>query len=116
MAAFGRAKESILRDFLRLRHAIASHGAFSIVLRMIDPKSRDAAFGRVLANGVGWRWRAWPASSSFTKANWLVMMIVQKPHRFRPYRYARQRLTTVMQSDGNDEDIAGNQPAITQKS
>jgi len=50
MAAFGRAKENIFRDFLKLRHAIPSHDTFSAVLRVIDPKSLDAAFGRVLAD------------------------------------------------------------------
>ena len=49
MAAFGRAKESVFRDFLKLKHAIPSHDTFSTVLGMIDPKALDAAFGRVLA-------------------------------------------------------------------
>jgi predicted transposase YbfD/YdcC len=49
MSAFGRAKESIFRDFLKLRHAIPSHDTFSTVFGMIDPKALDAAFGRVLA-------------------------------------------------------------------
>jgi len=49
MAAFGRAKESVFRDFLTLAHAIPSHDTFSAVFRMIDPKALDAAFGRVLA-------------------------------------------------------------------
>jgi hypothetical protein len=50
MAAFGRAKESIFRDFLKLRHAVPSHDTFSAVFRMIDPRALDAAFGRVLAD------------------------------------------------------------------
>ncbi|PQO21763.1 ISAs1 family transposase, partial [Rhodobacteraceae bacterium WD3A24] len=37
MAAFGRAKESVFRDFLKLSHAIPSHDTFSAVFRMIDP-------------------------------------------------------------------------------
>ena len=49
MAAFGRAKEHVFRDFLKLRHSIPSHDTFSTVFRMIDPKALDAAFGRVLA-------------------------------------------------------------------
>jgi len=48
MAAFGRSKEHVFRDFLKLRHSIPSHDTFSTVLRMIDPKALDAAFGRVL--------------------------------------------------------------------
>ena len=50
MAAFGRAKERVFRDFLKLRHAVPSHDTFSAVFRMIDPKALDAAFGRVLAD------------------------------------------------------------------
>jgi predicted transposase YbfD/YdcC len=49
MAAFGRAKESLFRDFLKLKHAIPSHDTFSEVFRVIDPKALDAAFGKVLA-------------------------------------------------------------------
>ena len=50
MAAFGRAKEHVFRDFLKLKHAIPSHDTFSDVFRMIDPKALDAAFGKVLAD------------------------------------------------------------------
>ncbi len=50
MAAFGRAKESVFRGFLKLRHAVPSHDTFSAVFRMIDPKALDAAFGRLLAD------------------------------------------------------------------
>ena len=50
MSAFGRAKESIFRDFLKRKHAIPSHDTFSTVFQMIDPKALDAAFGQVLAD------------------------------------------------------------------
>jgi len=50
MAAVGRAKESVFRGFLKLKHAIPSYDTFSAILRMIDPKALDAAFGRVLAD------------------------------------------------------------------
>ena len=50
MSSFGRAKAHIFRDFLRLRHAIPSHDTFSTVLRMIDPRALDAAFGQVFAD------------------------------------------------------------------
>lgn len=50
MAAFGRSKERVFRDFLKLKHAIPSHDTFSAVFRMIDPKALDAAFVRVLAD------------------------------------------------------------------
>ncbi|TQM94094.1 ISAs1 family transposase [Roseinatronobacter monicus] len=49
MAEFGRAKENVFRDFLKLKHAIPSHDTFSDVFAMIDPKALDAAFGKVLA-------------------------------------------------------------------
>ena len=49
MAAFGRAKESFFRGFLKLKHAIPSHDTFSEVFRMVDPKALDAAFGMVLS-------------------------------------------------------------------
>jgi hypothetical protein len=50
MAAFGRAKERLFRDFLNLKHAIPSHDTFSTVFCMLDPKALDAAFGKVLAD------------------------------------------------------------------
>jgi hypothetical protein len=50
MAAFGRAKKRLFRDFLKLKHAIPSHDTFSEIFRMIDPKALDAAFGKVLAD------------------------------------------------------------------
>jgi len=50
LTAFGRAKEHVFRDFLRLKHAIPSHDTFCDVFRMIDPKALDAAFGKVLAD------------------------------------------------------------------
>lgn len=50
MAAFGRAKDSVFRCFLKLKHDVPSHDTFSAVFRMIDPKSLDAAFGQVLAD------------------------------------------------------------------
>jgi len=48
VAAFGRSKERVFRDFLKLRHSIPSHDTFSTVFRMIDPMALDAAFGQVL--------------------------------------------------------------------
>ena len=50
MAAFGRAKERLFRDFLKLKHAIPPHDTFSEIFRVIDPKALDAAFGKVLAD------------------------------------------------------------------
>jgi predicted transposase YbfD/YdcC len=49
MAAFGRAKINVFREFLKLKHAIPSHDTFSTVFRMIAPKALDAAFGKVFA-------------------------------------------------------------------
>ena len=52
MAAFGRAKLKFLKRFLKLKHGIPSHDTFSTVLRMLDPKALDAAFGRLTATLV----------------------------------------------------------------
>src|SRR5262244_3460480 len=52
MAAFGRAKLKFLKRFLKLRHCIPSHDTFSTVLRVLDPKALDAAFGRLSATLV----------------------------------------------------------------
>ncbi len=56
MAAFGRAKASIFRGSLKLKHAVPgvpSNETFSAVFRIIDPMALDAAFGRVLADVAG---------------------------------------------------------------
>jgi hypothetical protein len=50
MAAFGRAKESFFRGFLKLKHAIPSHDTFSTAFQMIDPKALDTAFEKILAD------------------------------------------------------------------
>ena len=49
MAEFGREKLKFLKRFLKLKHGIPSHDTFSTVLRMLDPKALDAAFGRLTA-------------------------------------------------------------------
>jgi hypothetical protein len=50
MAEFGRTKTRFLKRFLKLRHGVASHDTFSNVLRIIDPKALDAAFGALTAS------------------------------------------------------------------
>lgn len=52
MAEFGREKIKLLKRFLKLKHGIPSHDTFSTVLRMLDPKALDAAFGRLTAGLV----------------------------------------------------------------
>jgi predicted transposase YbfD/YdcC len=57
MAEFGRAKEDLLRQILRLEHGIPSHDTFSRVFRILDPKAFAEAFRRFLsafskANGI----------------------------------------------------------------
>ena len=52
MAEFGGEKIKLLKRFLKLKHGIASHDTFSTVLRMLDPKALDAAFGRITAGLV----------------------------------------------------------------
>ncbi len=49
MAEFGRAKEHVFRGFLKTKHSIPSQDTVFTLLRMIDPKALDAAFGRVMA-------------------------------------------------------------------
>lgn len=46
MAEFGRAKEPLLRQFLKLEHGTPSHDTFSRLFRMIDPDAFAEAFGR----------------------------------------------------------------------
>src|SRR5215831_5882510 len=48
MAAFGRAKEGFLRQFLTLRHGIPSHDTFSRVFRLLDPVQFHACFLRFM--------------------------------------------------------------------
>jgi hypothetical protein len=52
MAEFGREKIKLLKRFLKLKHGIPSHDTFSTVLRMLDPKALDAAFGQITARLV----------------------------------------------------------------
>jgi hypothetical protein len=52
MAEFGRAKIKLFKRFLKLRHGIPSHDTFSTVLRMLDAKALDAAFGGLTASLV----------------------------------------------------------------
>jgi len=49
MALFGRAKESLLRRFLRLPGGIPSHDTFSRVFRLLDPAAFEACFVRYAA-------------------------------------------------------------------
>jgi predicted transposase YbfD/YdcC len=50
MAVFGRAKEALLRQFLRLLHGIPSHDTFSRVFRLLDPAQFQAGFLRFMDN------------------------------------------------------------------
>lgn len=52
MAEFGREKIKFFTRFLKLKHGIPSHDTFSTVLRMLDPKALDAAFGQINARLV----------------------------------------------------------------
>jgi predicted transposase YbfD/YdcC len=53
MADFGRAKEGLLRQLLRLEHGIPSHDTFSRVFRLLDPEAFEAAFRRFMATFAG---------------------------------------------------------------
>lgn len=48
MAEFGRAKEPLLRQFLKLEHGIPSHDTFSRVFRLLDPEAFAEAFARFM--------------------------------------------------------------------
>lgn len=48
MEVFGRAKQSFLRQFLRLKHGIPSHDTFSRVFRQLDPKPFQVCFVRFM--------------------------------------------------------------------
>lgn len=57
MALFGRSKEQLLRQFLRLEYGVPSHDTFSRVFRVLDPEAFERAFQRFMAafaqaNGV----------------------------------------------------------------
>jgi predicted transposase YbfD/YdcC len=49
MADFGRAKEGLLRLFLRLEHGIPSHDTFSRVFRLLKPQAFELVFRRFMA-------------------------------------------------------------------
>jgi predicted transposase YbfD/YdcC len=49
MEEFGRAKEPLLRQILRLEHGIPSHDTFSRIFRLLDPQSFQKAFQRFLS-------------------------------------------------------------------
>jgi predicted transposase YbfD/YdcC len=49
MAEFGRAKEGLLRGFLRLEHGVPSHDTFSRLFQLLDPRAFEAAFRRFTA-------------------------------------------------------------------
>jgi predicted transposase YbfD/YdcC len=49
MAEFGRAKEGLLRQMLRLAHGVPSHDTFSRIFRQLDPVAFEAAFRKFMA-------------------------------------------------------------------
>jgi predicted transposase YbfD/YdcC len=49
MALFGRSKEKVLRQFLRLEHGVPSHDTFGRVLRALDPEAFEQGFRRFMA-------------------------------------------------------------------
>jgi predicted transposase YbfD/YdcC len=49
MALFGRSKEKLLRQFLRLEHGTPSHDTFSRVFRALDPEAFERIFRRFMA-------------------------------------------------------------------
>lgn len=49
MAMFGRAKEHVLRQMLKLDHGVPSHDTFSRLFRLLDPVAFEAVFRRFMA-------------------------------------------------------------------
>ena len=49
MADFAKAKQPMLRGFLRLAHGVPSHDTFSRLFRLLDPAAFGAAFQRFMA-------------------------------------------------------------------
>ena len=49
MATFGKAKEALLRQVLRLPHGIPSHDTFSRVFRVLDPQAFETVFREFMA-------------------------------------------------------------------
>ena len=49
MALFGRSKEGLLRQFLRLEHGVPSHDTFSRVFRLLEPQAFETVFRRFMA-------------------------------------------------------------------
>jgi predicted transposase YbfD/YdcC len=49
MALFGRSKEKLLRQFLRLQYGIPSHDTFSRVFRALEPQAFERAFRLFMA-------------------------------------------------------------------
>ena len=49
MALFGRSKEAVLRQFLRLEHGVPSHDTFSRVFRLLNPAAFECQFRRFMA-------------------------------------------------------------------
>jgi len=49
MAEFAKAKEPLLRGFLRLANGVPSHDTFSRLFRLLDPEKFGAAFQRFMA-------------------------------------------------------------------
>jgi hypothetical protein len=49
MALFAKAKEPLLRGFLRLENGLPSHDTFSRLFRLLDPAQFGAAFQRFMA-------------------------------------------------------------------
>jgi predicted transposase YbfD/YdcC len=53
MARFGRAKEDLLRQLLRLPGGIPSHDTFSRLFRILDPEALEACFAGFVASLAG---------------------------------------------------------------
>ena len=109
MAEFGHAKLTFLKRFLKLANGIPSHDTFSTVLRMLDPKALDAAFGALTANLVA----ALTAGGVVSVDGKALRGAYNKGEKGKPQMmvsaYAsdlRLTLATVAAKNGNEVDAA----------
>jgi predicted transposase YbfD/YdcC len=109
MAEFGREKIKLLKRFLKLKHGIPSHDTFSTVLRMVDPKALDAAFGRLTAGLVAALTKGGVIAIDGKSLKGAYDKGERSSPRMMVSAYAaglRLTLATVAAKDGNEVDAA----------
>ena len=109
IAEFGREKHKLFERFLKLRHGIPSHDTFSTVLRMLDPKALDAAFGQLTARLVAALAKGGVIAIDGKSLKGAYDKGERSSPRMMVSAYAaglRLTLATVAAKDGNEVDAA----------